>query len=444
MKAIIGLFTLLLLASCGDAERNTAVKELVNFDTTPALMAEVKLNKDVREVILFAFPKADEAENFSFTTENSRWDQSIWDKMFGSYAKGENEEELRLLDYGHQYEHPITLDMDNDEKVQDLIGKIFAIGEARDQAWRLKHDPEIKFKAFMTTYKKLFNEDYPCYMVTKRRNKNRKRCFLKPVEGITKEVQNVWNLDSCGGLKNAIKKYKYKKDDSLSAEEKEVLLFSDKKLLTKIKKLIPKCKELEKTVKTFSGFRGDGKLMVAEMLGVAGEAAGAKLIGKVQSQIDDIDGKKESVIEFDPKTLTFSRFQLAINFHDGNESFETIEFSLEGTRDCKIPLTEEEIKERDDLYKKKVSDEVEKADLPNQKRKFQCKVTDLSVFEIGNSGYFQVDFKMHTQEFRWESDGLSLAIDPVFGVRISGKTKYFYPNGPSRRGIIRIDLGLKK
>lgn len=418
MKVLLGLITLLLLASCGDAERKLVESELIKFDTPPALMASENLDSDVYEVILFSFPNKGEVKDFSFTEETPQWDKSIWENMFGTFDK---ENLVNLIDYGHKYEHPILGDMEDDEKVQDLIGKIMAIGEARDNAWRLRHAPLIDVNKLFRDYKAKFTKEFPCFEVKKKKHPNRKKCYLQKVAGVTKSSPKKWRIGSCSGLKKPLKMYTgYKADETISGETE--FTFQDTDFIEGLKANILECAKLEKKVKKMESLRGEGKLMVAELLGVAEQAAHNTLIGKVQSQVDDVDGEKESIIEFDQKTMSFKTFQLAINFYDGNE---TVEYSLDGSRDCRKELSF-----------------TETASLVEENSK--CKISDLKVFEIGSTGLYQVEFKMQTKNFLWTSDGLSLSIDDVFGMRITGKTKLLYPDGTMRRGIIRIHLQLKK
>ena len=418
MKVLLGLITLTLLFSCGDAERKTIDSELVNHTAPPALTAAIELDSDVMEVIMFSFPNKGEARDFSFTEETPQWDQAIWENMFGTFDKDNG---VSLLDYGHYYDAPITKDMGEDEKIQDLIGKIMAIGEARDEAWRLRHAPLKEIETLLAGYKTKFNKEFPCFEVKKKKHPNRKKCYLQKVAGVTKSKAKKWRFGSCSGLKKPLKMYSgYKTDDTIS--EEQAFTFTDLDLLAEIKAVIKDCTAMEKIVRKMESLRGEGKLMVAELLGVAEQAVGKNLISKVQSQIDDVDGEKESVIEFNAEKVKFDRFQLAINFYDGNE---TVEYSLDGTRDCTKELG---FKEAATLVEENS----------------QCLITDLKVFEIGTSGFYQVDFKIQTKDFLWATDGLSLDIDEVFGMRITGKTKLFYPDGTMRRGIIRIHVVQKK
>ncbi len=423
MKVLLGLITLTLLFSCGDAERKTIDSELVNHTAPPALTAAIELDSDVMEVIMFSFPNKGEARDFSFTEETPQWDQAIWENMFGTFDKDNG---VSLLDYGHYYDAPITKDMGEDEKIQDLIGKIMAIGEARDEAWRLRHAPLKEIETLLAGYKTKFNKEFPCFEVKKKKHPNRKKCYLQKVAGVTKKKAKKWRFGSCSGLKKPLKMYSgYKTDDTIS--EEQAFTFTDLDLLAEIKAVIKDCTAMEKIVRKMESLRGEGKLMVAELLGVAEQAVGKNLISKVQSQIDDVDGEKESVIEFDAEKVKFGRFQLAINFYDGNE---TLEYSFKGSENCKIP---KKVIDKEDGTEETIH-------VPIIKNNPKCKITDLKVFEIGTSGFYHVDFKIQTKDFLWTTDGLSLDIDEVFGMRITGKTKLFYPDGTMRRGIIRIHV----
>jgi len=391
MKKLLAILPILLLISCGDAEKRTAYSNVHDFGETPALMTDLKLDSEVREIIVFSFPEAHEVENFEFTKKTTYrgdvvWNQTWWDNMFN------------LVPYGKDYKKEIPMDMDADQKVQELVGKILTISNSRDHAWRKKHTLLGQAKTVFPEIAKVLNKDFPCFEVKRgranRKNPNKGKCYLKKISKVTKSRAKKWKFSTCSALTRGLEKYKDLKVETNVTEDLKEDFFVSEKALKPLLEKAAVCVELAKMVQ----LRADGKLLVANMIGAAGEAIGAKLLAKGASDQDVVGGGNVSEVEFDPKTMSFSKFQLAIDFKDEDN---TTVYSPE---------------------------------LGN--------VTNLEVVNINGSGHWMVNFTIHTAEYDLETQGLSIAIDEEFGMRMSGKTKLFYPDGSMRRGIMRIDLAI--
>jgi hypothetical protein len=393
MKKLLVILPILLLISCGDAERRTVNSTLHDFSDRPALMTDLELDSEVREIIVFSFPKAHEVSNFEFTKKTTYkgdivWNQTWWDNMFNN-----------LVGYGKFYNSEIPMDMDAELKVQDLVGKILTISNARDQAWRNKHELLVQTETIFPEIAKALNKDFPCFEVKRsganRKNPNKGKCYLKKINKVTKSRAKKWRISSCKAATKALEKYQGLTVETNVAEEVKTEYFINEEKLKSLFDKTKVCVEIDK----FVNLRADGKLLVANMIGAAGEAIGAKLLAKGASMQDVVGGGNVSEVEFDPKTMTFNKFQLAIDFND---------------QDTTTVYSEE-----------------------------AGNLTNLEVRNINNSGHWEVNFTIHTEDFRMETLGLSIALDEVFGMRMSGKTKLFYPDGTMRRGIMRIDLAIE-
>ena len=392
MKKLIAILPILLLISCGDAEKRMVDSTTYNYGETAPLMTDLELSSEVREIIVFSFPKAHEAANFEFTKETTYkgdivWNQIWWDNMFD------------LLPYGQVYKKEIPMDMDADEKVQELVGKILTISNSRDKAWRKKHLLLGQTKTLLPEIAKTLNKEFPCYEVKRgranRNNPNKGKCYLKKISKVTKSRAKKWKFSTCNSLTRALGKYQGLKVETNVTEELKNEYFIAQKTLQPLLAKAEVCTKIDK----FVNLRADGKLLVANMIGAAGEAVGAKLLAKGASLQDVVGGGNVSEIEFDPKTMSFKKFQLAIDFNDED------------------------------------STTVYNPELGN--------MTYPVVTNINGSGNFVVNFTIYTDDFRLETLGLSIALDEVFGMRISGKTKLFYPDSTERRGILRIDLAIE-
>jgi hypothetical protein len=134
-------------------------------------------------------------------------------------------------------------------------------------------------------------------------------------------------------------------------------------------------------------------------VGLAEIEGGDKLVFKARSEVDNdisADDSEDDPIEFDPSTRTFKKISLTIDFQD--EAGPTV-FSPE-----------------------------------------KGNMTQPVVSEINGSGFYQANFEIKGPGFTLKTLGLSLTIDPIFGLRMAGKTMLYYDNGNTRPGVFRLDI----
>lgn len=380
------LIALLLLAACGkNAPQSEAERYILNHDRPETLNASIELSDEAREIIILAFPEKSEMENYSFDRSKSSIEE---EKDFIDL--------FSLVEYGDKYTFDIPKDMTPTEKLQGLIGKIITIADARDNSRRMSFEPKKIIAKITGEINQKLISDFPCYEVTKRRHANIRKCYLKPVPGVTKDVPKNWGIQTCGGIESAFKQYlNLSPDESIPANsESEYFLSANQ--IPNWSEEIATCNQNEELVKRYESLAGLGKLEVASLLGSA--EISDKLIFTAASQIETgLSG--EFTVVFNPKTLVFEKFLVTMDFKDGTKA----EYSPENGN-MTMPI----------------------------------------VTEINGSGFYRVDFEIKTPLFTLKTLGLSLDLDPIFGLRVSGKTRLYYHDGRTRAGIIRIDVPVKE
>jgi hypothetical protein len=306
-----------------------------------------------------------------------------------------------LVNYGSNYTFDITKDMSPVEKVQGLIGKVITISDARDSARRAAYEPsKIALETVRNVTKKL-NSKTPCFMV-KPGHKNKGKCYLKPMANITANTPKILKGESCRDLEGYIASYfNLSPDENIpTAAETDYFLSSSER--PELEKDLLTCKENKAIAERFLSLAGLGKIEVATLLGSAENVIKDKLIFKAASEIDTVVGAedKDTIVIFNPETLNFEKFSVAMDFFDGSGPAE---------------------------YGPEYGN-----------------MTQPVISEINGSGFYRVDFEIKTPLFTLKTLGLSLEIDPIFGLRISGKTRLYYLDGHTRSGIIRIDVSAKE
>ncbi len=387
----ISLITLLLLVACGKAPQSNADRQILNHERPEPLTTLVKLKSEPREIIIFAFPDQSEVKDYYYDESKRFASEEDFETLFS------------MIPYGNNYTFNITKDMTPAQKVQGIMGKVIAIADARDKSRRETFEPRKKVLELARKTQESI-KDFPCYEVTKRGNKNRGKCYLKPIPGITKDTpKERIEMETCNDIEAVSKNYLTVSPDSgiPANTETEYFLSADK--LPDLESDLATCEEQAEIVEKYENIAAVGKLEVAMLVG-SGEIPGKdKLLFRAKSELDrDIDGGSdlESTIVFNTKTLTFEKFSIAINFYDGSE-----------------PV----------LY----GPEHGNMEMP-------------VVTEINGSGYYRVDFEIKAPKFTLKTLGLSLEVDPIFGLRVSGKTMLHYADGRTRPGIMRIDVSPKE
>jgi hypothetical protein len=378
------LLALLLVLGCGkNAPQAVADKFIINHDKPESISSLINLKKEPAEIIIFAFPNESEVKDYSYDASNRFANEEDFNDLFS------------LINYGDKYTFDITKEMTPKEKVQGIMGKVVAISDARDSAKRNIFELKKKESAVLQIMNERLNNEFPCYEVTKRRHKNIGKCYLKSVPEITNTTPKVRSLTNCSQVDGAIKEYiGLKADTSVpAAAVSEYFLSSDK--ISDIEAQSYSCKMMDKNY----NLTGVGKLEVAMAVGLAEIEGGDKLVFKARSEVDNdisADDSEDDPIEFDPSTRTFKKISLTIDFQD--EAGPTV-FSPE-----------------------------------------KGNMTQPVVSEINGSGFYQANFEIKGPGFTLKTLGLSLTIDPIFGLRMAGKTMLYYDNGNTRPGVFRLDI----
>jgi hypothetical protein len=385
------LIALILLVSCGkNASEVTAEKGILNHERPEAISTKIALNDTPREIIVFAFPEQSEVADYYFDRSNSHLEEKDFSDLFS------------LVNYGSNYTFDITKDMTPVQKVQGLIGKVITISDARDNARRGAFEPsQIVLKTVRKVTEKL-NSKAPCFVVTKRGHKNKGKCYLKPMANITANTPKILKGESCRDLEGYIASYfNLSPDENIpTAAETDYFLSSNEQPDLENDLLI--CKQNQEIAERFLSLAGLGKLEVATLVGSAEAGIKDKLLFKAASELDTVFGAedKDSTVIFNPETLNFEKFSVAMDFFDGSG--------------------------------------------PAEYGPEHGNMTQPVISEINGSGFYRVDFEIKTPLFTLKTLGLSLELDPIFGLRISGKTKLYYLDGHTRSGIIRIDVSAKE
>jgi hypothetical protein len=385
------LIALILLVSCGkNASEVSAEKVILNHEKPEAISTRITLNDTPREIIIFAFPEQSEVADYSFDRSNSHLEEGDFNALFS------------LVNYGSNYTFDITKDMSPVEKVQGLIGKVITISDARDSARRAAFEPsKIVLKTVQKVTEKL-NAKAPCFAVTKRGHKNFKKCYLKPVAGITANTPKIHKGGSCRDIDANISSYFNISSDENIPTATETEYFMSENERPELESDLLTCKQNQEIAERFLSLAGLGKLEVATLVGSAESVIKDKLLFKASSEIDTVVGAedKDSTVIFNPETLNFEKFSVAMDFFDGSG--------------------------------------------PAEYGPEHGNMTQPVISEINGSGFYRVDFEIKTPLFTLKTLGLSLEIDPIFGLRISGKTRLYYLDGHTRSGIIRIDVSAKE
>ncbi len=378
------LLALLLVVACGkNAPQSEADKFIINHERPEALSSLITLKKEPAEIIIFAFPNESEVKDYSYDASKRFASEEDFNDLFS------------LINYGDKYTFDITKEMTPKEKVQGIMGKVVAISDARDSAKRNFFELKKKESSIVEKINERLNNEFPCYKVTKRRHQNIGKCYLKPVPEITTQTPEVRSLTYCNHVDTAIKAYiGLKPDTSIPASaDGEYILSSDK--ISELRTQSYSCTMMDKNY----NLTGVGKLEVAMLIGLAEIEGGDKLVFKAKSEEDgdvSADDSEDDPIEFDSINMTFKKFSMTIDFQD--ESGPTVYSPEKGN------------------------------------------MTQPVVSEINGSGFYQVNFEIKGPGFNLKTLGLSLTIDPIFGLRMAGKTMLYYHNGNTRPGVFRLDI----
>jgi hypothetical protein len=381
------LISLILLTSCGkNADSKTAQSVILDHERPLPINRKLTLSDMPREILLFAFPNQNEVADFSFDHNHKLWNEE------------EMKDVLSLVDYGDQYLFEIPRDLSPEKKVQGIIGKILAISDARDESLRKSDVPKKMISSLTQEMREKFNQDFPCFEVTKKESPNYKKCYLMPIPNVTKPTPTKWRFETCKGLKDAVESFSNIAADALATSEN---YRPSPQKIEDVTGQLPNCMANEDLVEKFKALHGTGKTLAAVLIGAAEEKLPHdKLIFTAKSELDDLDGPDMPKVSFDIENFKFGEFSVPIDFNDG-----------EG------PV----------VYS------------PDRNN-----MTVPTVTEINSSGLFRVDFEIRTPLFTLKTLGLSLDLDPVIGLRVSGRTRLYYPDGHTRDGILRIDLPIQE
>lgn len=384
----ISIIALLFLVACGkNAPVSEAEKYIINHERPEPISAKIALNEEARDIIIFAFPEQSEVANYSYDRSSSLLSDADFKDLFS------------MVNYGEKYLFDITKDMTPAEKVQGLIGKVITIADARDNTTRNALMPKKIIANFSQKINDKLNKEFPCYEVDKRGHKNFRKCYLKPFSGITKTTPKKWKIENCGGIENSISSYLNLSPDENIPVSSESEYFLSPNQMPDLKSDLTTCKENEDLINRYASLYGLGKMEVATLVGSAELPGKDKLLFKAASEAETSLTGDHTVI-FNTETLTFEKFSVVIDFSDGSDPA---------------------------LYGPEYGN-----------------MTQPVVTEINGSGFYRVDFEIKAPQFTLKTLGLSLEIDPIFGLRVSGKTRLYYPDGRSRAGIMRIDVSAKE
>ena len=394
MKRLI-LLSLILLVSCGqNADQAEAEKVILNHEKPEPISTRIKLNSEPHEIILLAFPDQTEVSDYSFVRSNSNLSDEEYNGLFN------------LVSYGDKYVFDITRDMTPAQKVQGIMGKVITLSDARDNAIRQSHEPKKLISSITKKIQDNLNQNFPCFEVypdvNPKKHKNFKKCYLKPVVGITKKTPKFWKSESCKSTRASVDSYlKLATDENIPASA-TTEYFMDSNLAFDWIKDLDICDKNEELVERNKTLHGLGKIEVATLLGTAEEKIKDKLIFKAKSDLDDVNGAEEMeyTVIFNPETMEFEEFSIPIDFFDGSGP---------------------------ELYSPQLGN-----------------MTPIVVSEINGSGFFRVDSEIKAPLFTLKTLGLSLDLDPILGLRVSGKTMLYYHEGHTRAGILKIHVTPKE
>ena len=501
MKNLLFITTLLLLlSSCGrEANPVSAPKQLLEVSANDYLEAEKNLETEVREINFFSLPNEEDLANFSFEQGDSLFESNLnaWgrvlsnhqvganfaNKYFHKYPcfkvkEGSNEGKCLLNevagvtsfipDYSYScesmvasyglyqnivYDERIPSSFTEEEfaastetlstmlndikscffeaKTNHMAGiskslstldkeisfstYIFNIANVRDKGWRINKSYLSKENKLKDILEENYFKNFSCYQV--RKGPNKRKCYLKKLSRITKSKPE--KIRSCEDLEELTPMFEgIVEDTAIPADSRSKYVISESDL-NRLKNDVLECKKMEGgKLKRYQSLahegrtlRDDGKILVRELLSQAEIKSGRKFLTTAATIHDeDTSTGKLSEIFIDLNEMTISDdTRLAIDFQTG-EGFKYYGPSLGNMTSMVI------------------------------KRKYNA---------VANYTYYTVHFKffvsngMVVETDPTEDKGLSFDTNSTFGVRMSGKMLFHYPDGSKRKGVMKIEVSYK-
>lgn len=487
---------LLLISSCGrDADPVSAPKQLLEVSANDYLEAEKSLETEVREINFFSIPNKDDLVDFSFAEGDSLFDSNLdaWGRVLshhkigasfaGKYfhkypcfmiKEGNNEGKCLLKEvegvtsfipnYPYSCEKMVVnyglfKNLVNDERIPSSFSEefvassstlnemindikgcfneaktshmagisknlssldkeisfstyIFNIANVRDKGWRTNIAYLEKENALIETLEKKYFKNFKCYQV--RKGTNKRKCYLAKLSRVTKSRPE--RIRSCEDLEEIAPKFEgLVEDDQIPTESRSKYIITDSDL-AQLKDDIIQCKKEEGgRIKRYQSLahegrtlRDDGKILVRELLSQAELKSGRKFMTTAATLHDeDVSTGKLSQIYIDLNEMSISdETRLAIDFQTG-EGIKYYSPSLGNMTSMVV------------------------------KRKYNA---------VANYTYYTVHFKffvsngMIVETDPTEDKGLSFDTNGTFGARMSGKMLFHYPDGSTRRGIMKIEV----